>query len=177
MTTDQSNATMQIMAGLANALGVPAAMVAIARPTIVPISHSTAIERTDEEKAALSDFDKARETLLIIIESGKTALEQALNIAASTQQAKAFEVVSKLINDLANANKGLLELHEAKAALVPDTEIDHTPVDHVTNNTIVVGSAAELLTIVEAHRKADRLAQEANVTMIQIEDGDAATRN
>ena len=157
-----SNATMQVMSGISSALGISPLMIDMgeSKPNTLPIVES--VERTAAEKAAIKDFDLSRDNLIAIIESGRTALESALVIAESSQSPNAFDIVSKLVKSVSEANRGLLELHEARAALVPDRDVEVMP-ESVTNNTIVVGSAAELIALVDARRKAKKTEDAAQI--------------
>lgn len=86
------------------------------------------------------DFDYVRNNLYSTIEQGSLALEEIVNVAQQSQHPRAYEVVSTLINSLANANKDLLNISKLKKELVKKEE-ETTQVNNTLN---FVGSTSEL---------------------------------
>lgn len=86
------------------------------------------------------DFQYTRMNLKNVIESGVHALDEMIEIAKSSQQPRAFEVVATLINTLSGANKDLLDLNKKYRDLAPE----NASPTKVTNN-LFVGSTSELL--------------------------------
>lgn len=86
------------------------------------------------------DYEHSRQSLYTVIGQGLQAIEEISNIARVSEQARAYEVMSTLMNTVVNANEKLLDLSKKKRDLIgpdkPDTE--------VTNNNLFVGSTAEL---------------------------------
>jgi hypothetical protein len=78
-----------------------------------------------------------------VIQSGKEAMDKLGQIAASSQHPRAFEVLSKMMETMIQANKDLLELQtkirEIDVADAPTNEKAKT-----INNNLFVGSTAEL---------------------------------
>ena len=85
------------------------------------------------------DFQYTRMNLKQVIEQGIHALDEMIEIAKSSQQARSFEVVATLISTLSTANKDLLDLNKK----YKDISGELTP-KNVTNN-LFVGSTTELL--------------------------------
>jgi hypothetical protein len=85
------------------------------------------------------DFQYTRMNLKQVIEQGVHALDEMIEIAKSSQQARSFEVVATLISTLSTANKDLLDLNKK----YKDLSGELTP-KNVTNN-LFVGSTSELL--------------------------------
>jgi len=85
------------------------------------------------------DFQYTRMNLKQVIEQGIHALDEMIEIAKSSQQARSFEVVATLISTLSTANKDLLDLNKK----YKDLSGELTP-RNVTNN-LFVGSTSELL--------------------------------
>ena len=85
------------------------------------------------------DFQYTRMNLKQVIEQGVHALDEMIEIAKSSQQARSFEVVATLISTLSTANKDLLDLNKK----YKDISGELTP-KNVTNN-LFVGSTSELL--------------------------------
>ena len=105
----------------------------ILRPSAEVIHTSDKIE---------SDYDKSRENLHALLLNGQAALEHALEIAKSSEHPRAFEVVGNLIKQLADVNQQLLDIHQQRKKL--DEPTKGSQASNVTNNSIFVGSTAEL---------------------------------
>lgn len=86
------------------------------------------------------DFQYTRMNLKQVIEQGVHALDEMIEIAKSSQQARSFEVVATLISTLSTANKDLLELNKK----YKDLNDGLASKGNVTNN-LFVGSTTELL--------------------------------
>lgn len=94
-----------------------------------------------------TDFQYTRMNLQNVIEQGAHALDEMIEIAKQSQQPRAFEVVSTLINALSAANKDLMELNKRYKDLSPESVKKNT----VTNN-LFVGSTSELLKLIGDRR-------------------------
>jgi len=93
------------------------------------------------------DYDKTRNNLHSLLQSGQDALMHALEVAKSSEHPRAFEVVGNLMKQLSDVNAQLLDLHEKKQKLdSPKTKQEEaTGSKQVTNNNaIFVGSTSEL---------------------------------
>lgn len=93
------------------------------------------------------DYDKTRNNLHSLLQSGQDALMHALEVAKSSEHPRAFEVVGNLMKQLSDVNAQLLDLHEKKQKLdLPKTrQEESTGTKQVTNNNaIFVGSTSEL---------------------------------
>ena len=91
------------------------------------------------------DFDYVRNNLYSTIEQGSLALEEIVNVAQQSQHPRAYEVVSTLINSLANANKDLLNISKLKKELVKKEE-ETTQVNNTLN---FVGSTSEFQQLIK----------------------------
>lgn len=141
------------MKSLTNALDMPPLVVEKTQVPVVAPVISDSNELTEQEQQAEDDFTKSREILLDIIAQGQEALDGALAVAKGSQQPRAYEIVSKLIKDISEANQGLLALHESRRALAPAKEPEKTTANTINNNTIIVSSPVELLDMVYQKRK------------------------
>ena len=75
-------------------------------------------------------------------------------IADQSQSAKAYEVLSNLINTAVNANEKLLEISNKRAKLFPkDQPLSMNENPGTTNQNIFVGSTAELANILNTIRE------------------------
>jgi hypothetical protein len=103
-------------------------------------------EANSQTEKIENDYDRTRANLYGLLQQGQDALHHALEIAKSSEHPRAFEVVGNLMNQLADINEKLLRLHERKQKL--DTPKDARgqggEAKTVTNNSIFVGSTAEL---------------------------------
>lgn len=100
--------------------------------------------------SARSDFEMARTNLHEIINTGLESLAKLAQIADQSQHPRSFEVLAKLIDSIATANKDLLELQVS----IRNIDAADTPVTRggsVTNN-LFVGSTAELQKVLKQIR-------------------------
>ena len=89
-----------------------------------------------------NDYEQARNNLYDLLETGKDALLDALEVAKQSENPRAFEVVGNLMKQLADMNSQLLELHQQKQKL---SGVETKEKSNVTNNNaIFVGSTSEL---------------------------------
>jgi hypothetical protein len=112
-------------------------------PMIKPITNSLS-------DSARSDFEIARANLHEIINTGLESLEKLSQIADASQHPRAFEVIAKLIETVAAANKDLLELQASIRNL--DDNAATASGGNVTNN-LFVGSTAELQKVINNLKK------------------------
>ena len=87
------------------------------------------------------DYDKSRANLHELLLHGQAALDHALSVAKQSEHPRAFEVVGNLIKQLADVNQQLMDIHNQKKKL---EEPGKAAQKNVTNNSIFVGSTAEL---------------------------------
>ena len=103
-----------------------------------------------------TDYDKTRSNLYTLLQQGQDALNHALEVAKASEHPRAFEVVGNLMKNLSDINHQLLDLHTKRQEL---KEIQTAPKNgkgappSVTNNSIFVGSTAELSKTIENMRK------------------------
>jgi len=109
-----------------------------------------------EIKTAQEDFDYSQEKIKGIIETGEGVLEHAADIAKETGEPRAIEVFSQLAKNLGDLAKSVMENNKIKSAIRKDHADIVNPQKNTipgsltqTNNTIFVGSAAELLNMVD----------------------------
>ena len=125
-------------------------------PEVIPLENTVDIFdqmlADAHNDSAKNDFEQARTNLHDMINNGKDALAKLGEIADSSQHPRAFEVYAKMMDSLLNANKELLNLQtkirEIKNADAPVSEKAKT-----INQSIFVGSTAELSKLINMHRK------------------------
>ena len=98
--------------------------------------------------SAKNDFEMARSNIHEVIQNGANAIEKLSQIADSSQHPRAFEVLSKLMETMLQANKDLLELQEK----IRDINVIDAPISEkaqTINNNLFVGSTSELQKVIE----------------------------
>ena len=93
----------------------------------------------------------ARDNLYDVIEKGTFALDNLLELAKASEHPRAFEVVSQLTKTLVEANKDLLDIQKKVKILREEETKD--PSAGVTNNTLYVGSTADLQKLINGDDK------------------------
>jgi len=118
---------------------------------VTPIDSNKAVTTIMAEAhndSAKQDFEMARANIYEVIQNGQEAMMKLGQIADSSQHPRAFEVLSKLMDTMLQANKDLLELQnkirEINVADAPMSEKAQT-----INNNLFVGSTSELQKVIE----------------------------
>tara|TARA_B100001996_G_scaffold127650_1_gene96868 strand:- start:3 stop:413 length:411 start_codon:yes stop_codon:yes gene_type:complete len=87
------------------------------------------------------DYEYTRGNLYSLIEKGQEAVDGILEVAQSSDQPRAYEVAGQLIKHVGDVADKLVDLQKK----VTDIESPKGgPAKEVTNNTMFVGSTAEL---------------------------------
>lgn len=77
--------------------------------------HSTTqTQTTDNQK---TDYEYSRDTYYELIEKGKDALEDMVNVARESEHPRAFEVLSGMIKNISDVNDRLMDLNKKKKEL------------------------------------------------------------
>jgi len=132
---------------LGNSMGIP---------PIPPRDFSSAISEIVKDAYddnAVDDFTKARANIIQLLDNGMGAVEVISQIANSSQDVKAFDALSKLMNSVVAANESLLNLQE-KIRKIQNADAAVTPevTNQTINNNLFVGSTAELQKAIESIR-------------------------
>lgn len=98
-----------------------------------PVVQSKHVPTPTEEE----DFDYARDNLKEVIDHGKEALAQLIDIADQSQHPRAYEVIATVINTIASANKDLLDLSKKRKELQKKEDTGPTTV----NNNLILTTA------------------------------------
>ena len=102
-----------------------------------------------------NDFQYARENLYHIIERGRDAMDELLEIAKSEESPRAFEVFGQLLKNMTDSQEKLMELHQKKQKLENDGDRQEVTRAQNVTNALFVGSTAELLKLVKKETKKD----------------------
>ena len=100
-----------------------------------------------------SDFQYARENLYHIIERGRDAMDELLEIAKSEESPRAFEVFGQLLKNMTDSQEKLMELHQRKQKLENDGDRQEVTRAQNVTNALFVGSTADLLKLVKKETK------------------------
>jgi predicted house-cleaning noncanonical NTP pyrophosphatase (MazG superfamily) len=114
------------------------------------ISHPAVINGDGEEN---TDFQYARENMYDIIEKGRDAMEELLEIAKAEESPRAFEVFGQLLKNMSDSQEKLMELHQKKQKLENDGERQEVTRAQNVTNAMFIGSTAELLKLVKKETK------------------------
>ena len=88
----------------------------------------------------------------MVIEKSQEAIEGIIELAQDSQQPRAYEVVAQLIQSNLEANTRLMDLHRRMKDIRRQDVVNKTT--NVTNNSIYVGSTADLQKMIRDQRKA-----------------------
>lgn len=100
-----------------------------------------------------SDYDYSRETYYDIIQNGREAMEEAIEVARETQHPRAFEVLSGLIKNIGDVTDKLMDLNKKhKDITEPATKTKEydTPEGKTTNN-VFIGTSSDLQRMLGGH--------------------------
>lgn len=99
-----------------------------------------------------SDYDYSRETLFDLINKGRDALEEMIEVARESEHPRAFEVLSGLIKNVADVNDKLMDLNKKHKDITEEPKA--LPGGSTTNN-LFVGSTAELQKLLKKSEEQD----------------------
>ena len=111
-----------------------------------------AVATTSEEEKD-TDFRYARENMYHIIERGRDAMDELLEIAKAEESPRAFEVFGQLLKNMTDTQEKLMELHQKKQKLENDGERQEVTKAQNVTNALFVGSTADLLKLVKRETK------------------------
>lgn len=104
----------------------------------------TEAPKTNDELT--TDYQYVRTNLYSITERSIEALNNLVQIADQSQHPRAYEVVSLLVNTIANAQKDLMTIHREKAKI---EGVVNKNKPEVVNNNLFVGNTAQLDEIIK----------------------------
>ena len=116
--------------------------------------ESTEIVVGTAEDKIDKDYSTVRKNLYELIETGKDAVQNILDVAKAGDSPRAYEVVSQLLKTVADMNKDVLDVHD-KVKKIKEDKFNLTQ-KNTTNNTIYVGSTSELQDLINPERSAGK---------------------
>ena len=114
-------------------------------PEVLPVT----INREEKD----TDFRYARENMYHIIERGRDAMDELLEIAKAEESPRAFEVFGQLLKNMTDTQEKLMELHRKKQIIENDGERQEVTKAQNVTNALFVGSTADLLKLVKRETK------------------------
>ena len=115
-----------------------------ATPTEVVSTPNSSLRKTPKRGEGDDtdyDYDYTRGQLYSLIEKGQESIDGIMDIAQQSDSPRAYEVAGQLIKRVADATDKLLDLQAKLKKLKEEESV--TP-KNVTNNTMFIGSTAEL---------------------------------
>jgi hypothetical protein len=117
------------------------------------LTTKKAIEINVDKQDLDKDYLVVRDNLKELINKGTTAIDGILNLASETEQPRAYEVLAQLIKTVADTNKDLLDMHNKMKTIKGDQPQTTNSGNTITNNSIFVGSTAELQKLLKGKMK------------------------
>jgi len=111
--------------------------------------QTTQIVGSGEEKVD-TDYVTVRKNLYELIDTGKDAVQNILDVAKAGDSPRAYEVVAQLLKTVSEMNKDVLDVHD-KVKKIKEDKYNLTQ-KNTTNNTIYVGSTSELQDLINPDR-------------------------
>jgi len=90
----------------------------------------------------VKDYEYTRGNLYSLIQKGQEAIDGILEIAQQSDQPRAYEVAGQLIKNVGDVADKLIDLQQKMKKL--EEEDPKSPKSITTNNTMFIGSTAEL---------------------------------
>lgn len=96
------------------------------------------------------DYEKSRQTLDELVETGKDLLQSIAEIAKESEKERAFETAALLLSSITNANKEIMDLHKKVRDITnyKSTEINNSV--NIDKAVVYSGSTSELLKLVKS---------------------------
>jgi len=118
-------------------------------------TEETEIVKSETNKDSDTDYNLVRKNLKNLIKQSEAAIEGILDVASESESPRAYEVVSQLIHSSLDANGKLLDIHKKMKDL--NKEDEKSGLKSITNNSIYVGSTAELQKFLAERKKSKEL--------------------
>ncbi len=134
--TQQQDSTNSMFEGIEEALDVETSIVK---------NENGCVKRSDEavpiKDQLKQDYEYTRGQLYNLVEKGQEAVNGILDVAQQSDQPRAYEVAGQLIKHVGDVADKLADLHKKVNDIENPKQSRNT---EVTNNTMFVGSTAEL---------------------------------
>ena len=105
------------------------------------LSTNIEIKNSSSSEDIKKDYQYTRANLYSLIEKGQEAINGIMELAAESDQPRAYEVAGQLIKSVGDVTDKLIDLQK-KLKDIEDESVKTT--NNVTNNAVFVGSTSEL---------------------------------
>jgi hypothetical protein len=112
-----------------------------------PVVVQQHYNKPDIESDLDDAYQQTKENLQGILDQGKEAMEEILNIAKAGQHPRAFEVYATLLKNMTESNDRLLKIKKEMREMDKKKETNNTTID----KAIFVGSTADLGKLLKDH--------------------------
>ena len=116
----------------------------LAKP-LVPVEPKSIVDELDLKTDLVDAYEQSKNNLQDIIDQGKDAMDEILQIAKAGQHPRAFEVYGTLLKNMVDANKELLNIQKQMRDMDGKKKDGDTKID----KAIFVGSTAELSKLIK----------------------------
>ena len=117
---------------------------------VIPETNKLHLKKTGDDVD--KDYEYARGNLYSLIDKGQEAVNGALDLAMSSDHPRAYEVAGQLIKNVGDVADKLMALQKDKKSIK-----EESPKSVVTNNSLFVGSTADLQKMLkQASKKKDK---------------------
>ena len=104
--------------------------------------NCTEIKSIDQSSVDIKkDYEYTRANLYSLIEKGQEAIDGIMELAAESDQPRAYEVAGQLIKSVGDVTDKLIDLQKKLKDIEAETV---KTTNNVTNNAVFVGSTSEL---------------------------------
>ena len=118
--------------------------------TPVEVINEESIEESEKTPEIKKDYKYTRNQLYSLIEKGQDAINGILELAAETEQPRAYEVALQLIKNVADTTDKLMDLQKKLKDVEEDTK-QKGPTN--VTNALFVGSTAELTKLLKNNQQ------------------------
>ena len=140
--TQPQDKTNKIYGGIEDALAVETSLVSdISKDKSSDLAQP--VESTPIQKQILKDYEYSRGQFYSLIEKGQEAVDGILDVAQQSDSPRAYEVAGNLIKNVGDTADKLMDLQKKLEEVQGGGSAKNLP-GNVTNNTMFVGSTAEL---------------------------------
>ena len=115
---------------------------------VIPPKNKLHLKKPVEGDDVIKDYEYARGNLYSLIDKGQEAVNGALDLAMSSDHPRAYEVAGQLIKHVGDVADKLVDLQKK----VADIEAPKKKEVNTTNNTMFVGSTADLAKFLKQQR-------------------------
>jgi hypothetical protein len=125
--------------------------------TPAPVEEAKALPAvvSEEDDENLQDIESVRKNVAEVMETGKEAMLEMLEIAKQSEQPRAFEVVSTLMKTLLDANKDFADISTKKKFAKEEVNGPKEAAQTNTVNNNLIVSTADLLKMLKDNSTKD----------------------